>query len=475
MTMLYTPPATAPSYRLLDPPEPGGLALAVAPDQTGTVTNGPAHPVTPPGPLAARFGQRLAYLLYCAVASLTVFILTMVLLPLGFGLMVLWVGFPILLLAFAAAHAHARGHRLLLRWLGHTVPDLPPAPPPKRGLWGWIKFHLGSADRWREVGLAIGGGLILAILGLIPFGWIQIGVMEFIAPWFRNVHGFVESAGSGVLVTATPGSVGGTVPGEGPGWVDRLIGIGLVAAWPFVTWGLSSVAATFARLFLTPSRRTIERRLADLGAAHEATAEAEAQSLRQIERDLHDGPQQRLIRTGMDLSAVQRRLAEGDVAAAQALLAEAQARTNETIQELRQIARGFAPPILAEKGLATALASLAGGSPVPARLTVGLADGARYSEPVERALYFAAAEGIANAAKHAGAGHVDLALREVWTAAGAALELTVRDDGRGGALPLPGHGLDGLRARVAGVEGTLDVASPAGGGTTLTVTVPVTQ
>ncbi|MDR1513149.1 MAG: sensor domain-containing protein [Propionibacteriaceae bacterium] len=419
-------------------------------------------------PLPVRAGKALAFLLFCAVVSLAVFITVMVLFPLGVGLAVLWVGFFLVATAFGLANLHARGLRGLLRWRGVDIPDLPPRPPVRGGLVRRFRQLITSSERWRELGLATGGAILLALLGLVPFALLQYGLLELAAPFLPGVNGLVESGFSGIVIG--PGDSGSWVAGP----VDAVIGAVSLALFPVVAVLADRAATSLAKVFLSPSRAAVEKRLADVSHAHQATVAAEASSLRHIERDLHDGPQQALIRTGMDLAAAQRRLAEGDVSRAQELLDEAQQRTNDTIQEIRQLARGFAPPILAERGLATALASLAGGSPVPARVHLGVDSSARWSEPVERALYFTAAEAVANAAKHAGAAHVDLTLGVGLAEDGTKrLTLHVRDDGRGGAVDLPGHGLDGLRSRLAGVEGTLTVTSPMGQGTTVTAAVPI--
>src|SRR5207302_4479357 len=122
-------------------------------------------------------------------------------------------------------------------------------------------------------------------------------------------------------------------------------------------------------------------------------------ALRKLERDIHDGPQQRLIRLGMDLGLAQLRL-RTDREAARPLLAEAINQTRETLDELRALSRGIAPPILADRGLSAALMALAGRNTVPVELDISLPDGARLTETVESTAYFVVAESLANVAKH---------------------------------------------------------------------------
>jgi len=162
----------------------------------------------------------------------------------------------------------------------------------------------------------------------------------------------------------------------------------------------ANLHAGLASLLLTgASRRALEAQVSDLTARREAAAAAETAALRRLERDIHDGPQQRLVRLGMDLSAAERRLADDPEAAAR-LLAEARAQAAETLAELRALSRGIAPPILADRGLAAAVATLAARSPVPTTVDVELAE--RPAPPVESAAYFVVSEALANVAKHAG-------------------------------------------------------------------------
>jgi signal transduction histidine kinase len=190
--------------------------------------------------------------------------------------------------------------------------------------------------------------------------------------------------------------------------------------------------------------------------------------LRRLERDLHGGPQQHLLRVGLDLSAAQRRLAEGDVTEAAAIVAQARALTEATATELRLLVRGVAPPILADRGLVPALTAVAAASPIPATLTSAINEGLRFPPAVERTCYFAVTEAVANAAKHSGAARIDIQVtrQDGWLIA------AVHDDGRGGAVVIPGHGLAGLADRAAGIDGRLTVTSPAGGGTTVELATP---
>jgi PAS domain S-box-containing protein len=208
-------------------------------------------------------------------------------------------------------------------------------------------------------------------------------------------------------------------------------------------------------------RLRAERELRE-SRARLVTASDEAR--RRIERDLHDGSQQQLVSVAMTLETAAAAV-ERDPAAARELLAEASTELRAAIAELRELARGIHPAVLTEGGLDPALRGLAARSAVPVRI-VALPEG-RFPAAVEAAAYFVAAEGLTNAARHAGASRVEVTVR----AADGALAVAVGDDGRGGARP-DGGGLRGLADRVAALGGELTVESPAGAGTTLTAVIP---
>jgi signal transduction histidine kinase len=210
----------------------------------------------------------------------------------------------------------------------------------------------------------------------------------------------------------------------------------------------------------------LEARLADLAASRARVVAAGDAERRRLERDLHDGVQQRLVAVAIALRAVEHDLEPGQDAA-RGRLDRAVAELERTVDDVRTLARGLHPAILAQGGLAAALRSLARRSPVPVTLTVELADG--LPEPVEVAAYYVVSEALANVAKHAGASEVQV----LATVRDGALQVTVADDGRGGADASGGSGLLGLRDRVAALDGTLHVESPAGGGTTVRASLPL--
>lgn len=245
------------------------------------------------------------------------------------------------------------------------------------------------------------------------------------------------------------------------------LGMGVVAliALPFVLRLATAVHAGTARVLLC-SRAELLDRMEVIEESRASAHRAEAQSLRRLERDIHDGPQQRLIRLGMDLGRARHQLAD-DPATAAATIDSAVAQTREAVEELRALSRGIAPPLLVDRGLAAAVEEMAAGQAFP----VGVAIDVPRELPVaaETAAYFVVAEALTNVAKHSQASRAQVGVHQQ----DGALVVTVDDDGRGGASVAPGRGLAGLRERLAGVEGHLEVASPEGGPTRLLATVPL--
>jgi signal transduction histidine kinase len=204
----------------------------------------------------------------------------------------------------------------------------------------------------------------------------------------------------------------------------------------------------------------------ELMASRARIAAAADETRRRIERDLHDGAQQRLISLALRLKAAQAAVPAG-LEELRAELGQVAAGLTSTADELRDYARGIHPAILSDGGLAAALKSLARRSPVPVRLELGT--NARLPEQVEVAAYYVAAEALANAAKHAHAAAIHVTLEE----ACGTVRLSVSDDGDGGAVPARGSGLVGLQDRVAAAGGTLLVSSLPGRGTHLVAELPV--
>jgi signal transduction histidine kinase len=223
---------------------------------------------------------------------------------------------------------------------------------------------------------------------------------------------------------------------------------------------LSDMSALYRRISGLEQERDTAR------AQTVAAVTAEAAALRRLERDIHDGPQQRLVRLAMELGRAQHNFDSRPEAAREAL-ADAIRQAQETLEELRALSRGIAPPILVDRGLREALTALAARSTVPVELDADPLDG-RLDAAVETAAYFVVAEALTNVAKHSGAGQCAIGLRH----GAGTLRAWVTDNGSGGAALGKGHGLAGLDDRVRAAGGRLRVTSPDGGPTTITAELP---
>jgi signal transduction histidine kinase len=228
--------------------------------------------------------------------------------------------------------------------------------------------------------------------------------------------------------------------------------------------GLVRLHAAAAYALIVDETSELRQQVSELTESRTAAGEAEVHTLRRLERDLHDGPQQRLVRLGMDISAAQRRL-DDDPVRARALLDEALQQSQDALSEIRTLSRGIAPPILVEQGLGPAVTALAARGSIPTLVEV---QEVRMSEAGQNAAYFVVAEALANLEKHSRARHAAVEVRRV----GALAVINVTDDGVGGASMAKGHGLAGLADRLAGLDGTLNVSSPVGGPTLVTATIP---
>ncbi len=246
-----------------------------------------------------------------------------------------------------------------------------------------------------------------------------------------------------------------------------IVGAVFLLTLPFITHALTWIHHAIARGMLAAFRsEELQVQMADLSASRSAAVAAEGTALRRLERDIHDGPQQRLVRLQMDLASAERQL-EKDPDAARELIAEARAQSKEALEELRALSRGFAPPILMDRGLVAALESLSVRSPLPTHIESLLPDGFELPLELERNAYFIAAEALTNVAKHAQAHNawVRLELRRVPPTDAGWLDVVVTDDGVGGASAVAGHGLAGMKERLHGLGGSVEVVSPAGGPT----------
>ena len=379
-------------------------------------------------------GLALGYALMMAPA-LALAILTVLSIPLG---LVFGVGIGIALGAVPATQAVAGVHRRVSGMLlGETIPEtyadlsaLPVLTRPFR----WLR----EKARWRDFAFccfSATGGFVLSLLPTafltVPLTWLILALTGI--TWV--VWLLLLLTGPLLLVwwVATPGLV------RARALAERGI------------FGQGEVAALAARVEKVESTRA-------------ETLDHSAAELRRIERDLHDGAQARIAAVGMSVGLAEKLMAT-DPDAAAALLREARETTVSALEDLRGVVRGILPPVLADRGLVGAVQALTAGLPLP--VTVAIELPGRLPDPVESAAYFAVAECLANAVKHSGADRAFVR----GSHNGQRLRIVVGDSGRGGADPT-GHGLAGVASRLAAFDGTVEVESPSGGPTLITLEVP---
>ncbi|BEL04156.1 hypothetical protein Q0Z83_023470 [Actinoplanes sichuanensis] len=246
-----------------------------------------------------------------------------------------------------------------------------------------------------------------------------------------------------------------------------VLAVAALLAAPWVARGVARIDTSAARALLGPSRsdeltlrvESLARSRADVVAATDAER-------RRIERDLHDGAQQRLVSLAMNLGMARANLTDAPGPARQAIEA-AHDEATQALAELREFVRGLHPAVLDDRGLDAALSGIAARVPMPVRLSVAVPQ--RCSPVIEAIAYFVVSEALTNITKHAGATHAEVTVDR--TADG--LRVVVTDDGRGGATTAgAGTGLRGLAQRAASVDGTFALHSPVGGPTTITVELP---
>ena len=363
---------------------------------------------------------------------------------------------PFVWLLFVCARGFGRFERSRLAALLDADIADPHAPLPESS---WLKRLLArvkSGSRWREIAYFVLALPISALQFAIATA-LWCGSLALIAlPLYVNALPG-DTAEFGLFdISAGTGALGMCVVGV----------IGLVVIAPWVTLAIADIDVALARKLLGPSE---ERRLAGEVRRVEArrvsavdSAEAER---RRIERDLHDGAQQRLVALAMDLGMARERFAD-DPQQAQQLVAEAHEEAKAALVELRDLVRGFNPAILQDRGLDAALSSVIARSPVPVRLDVDVSP--RPAATVESTAYFVVTEALTNVAKHAHAteARVSIARR------GDRLAIDVTDNGTGGADAARGTGLNGLSERVHALGGWMQVLSPTGGPTSVLVELP---
>ena len=406
-----------------------------------------------------QFGRDSAYLLSGLPLAIVSFTLLVVGLALGLGLLITVVGVPVLVIALMCARKLAA----IERWRVEQVSGVRLAAVYRsdvsttHSLRGWWE-RLRDTQAWLDAA----HGVLALPLAIVTW---SIAVIW----WSGALSGLTYWMWSRALPQdGSSRSLSDVLDLPWADWMGMLL-MGVFFALTLIPVLRFSAGAqtSFASVLLGNSRvGQLQERIAVLTASRSAAAQAEVDSLRRLERDLHDGPQQRLVRLGMDLAAIKRRLARNDGVAAAELVDGAGVQVTEALTELRALTRGIAPPILVDRGLAAALTALADRAGVSTTAQVSLPE--RYAAPVETAAYFVVSEALTNVAKHSGAKAVTIRAE----VEDARMVVEVMDDGVGGASFDKGRGLAGLADRVAALDGQLSIHSPDGGPTAVRAVIP---
>jgi len=426
--------------------------------------------------LAAQLGKRawaeLAYAL--AGLPLATFGLMFTVFTLGAGLAwsVTFVGLPLLAVSSIGARWLGAGNRAVARALLGLRIDEPAPLARKPGFFGWLRAELTDVVAWRARAYLLLRFPVAAGAFMAGVTFWAVGIAYTLAPlaWVAGLSHVIAVRTGGRHIAIGP-NYGNYVFDTWPRmWLLCAQGVILLLLAPWVLRLFLALDRGLIRGLLGPV--SLSERMHDLEVTRAAAVDDSASRLRSIERDLHDGAQAQLVAVAMKLGLAKEKLGGGqggssetDVKRALELVDTAHRTAREAINELRDLARGIHPPVL-DHGLGAALSTLAARSAVPVELVVDVPD--RPSPSIETIAYFCVAELLANVAKHSGARRASVEAVHV----PGLLRLRVSDDGRGGASLERGSGLRGLAERVRTVDGRIEVASPPGGPTVVTVELP---
>jgi signal transduction histidine kinase len=406
--------------------------------------------------ISARPWRSLLYLLSGAVPGILGLSVLVTLLTVGAALSLVLVGIPIL----AAAGALGVPMGAVERWRLQLIDPAPIADPHRAcgtpGLITWLRTRYRESATWRELGYTL---LFVTILWPVDLavGLASVGLP--LALVTSPITTFVGGASREILP-------GWTISTDRQAVIASLLGAGLLSVAPYLVTALAAAQGKLARVLLSPAEQELGRRLAEVTQSRFRLVNAFEAERRRIERDLHDGAQQRLVALSMSLGLASLDLPPGGTADQ---ITHAQEQAQLALGELRDLIHGIHPRVLTERGLAAATASAADRTPVPVSVSFDLP--VRPPPAVEATAYFVICEALANLAKHSEANRAWINGERVHEA----LLLEIGDDGVGGADPARGTGLTGLTDRVAVLGGSLTLSSPPGGPTVLHVEFPCQQ
>ncbi|WP_458246734.1 sensor histidine kinase [Streptomyces sp. MAI_2237] len=413
-------------------------------------------------PFEARSWREFGYVLLSLPIGILLFVYAITMVSLGAGLLVTFLGIPVL----AAGLAGCRGFGALERarargMLGLEVADPEPLRMKKSGVMAWMGAVLKSGTSWRTLLYAVlqfpwSVFSFVVALNFWAYGWALLTYPL----WFWVFPAYVGQGGLQLY-----GDAHHSVYLDNPFeiTVTALVGLLFTLATPWIVRALTTVDRLMVHGLLGPSR--LSARVVELESDRGVVVDTAAADLRRIERDLHDGAQARLVALAMDLGLAKEKLTEDPQAAAR-MVDEAHGEVKTALQELRDLARGIHPAVLTDRGLDAALSAVASRCTVPVQVEVDLAE--RPAPAIEGIAYFTVSELLQNISKHARA---TWAAVDVWRVEDR-LMVQVMDNGVGGADASGGSGLGGLAERLDAVDGILVVDSPAGGPTRVTAELP---
>ncbi|MFD3564904.1 sensor histidine kinase [Streptomyces sp. NPDC058686] len=413
-------------------------------------------------PFEARTFRELGYLLLSFPVSVITFVYAVTMVSLGAGLLITFLGVPVLAGALAGARGFAAMERARARaLLGVDVGAPAPLRPRAHGPMAWMGAVLKNGESWRNLLYAVVHfpWAVFAFNVALVFWTVGWSLLSY--PLWQWV--FPMYAGQGGIQLYGDGSHNFYLDNPFEITVTAAVGLLITLATPWIIRALASVDRALVIGLLSPSR--LATRVVELESDRGVVVDTAAADLRRIERDLHDGAQARLVNLAMDLGLAKEKLTE-DPRAAQRMVDEAHGEVKTALQELRDLARGIHPAILTDRGLDAALSSVASRCTVPVQVEVDLP--ARPAPAIEGIAYFTVSELLQNVSKHSRATRATV---DVWRVENR-LMLQVADNGVGGADAVAGSGLAGLAERLDAVDGILLVDSPAAGPTRITAELP---
>jgi signal transduction histidine kinase len=413
-------------------------------------------------PFEARSWREFGYVLLSLPIGIVLFTYAVTMVSLGAGMLVTFLGIPVLAVALAGCRGFGVLERVRARGLlGLEVAEPEPLRMKHPGPLAWTGALLKSGASWRALLYAVlqFPWAVFSFSVALTFWTLGWGLLTY-PLWFWV---FPMWAGQGGIQLYGDEHHGIYVDNPFEITVTALVGLLFTLATPWIVRALTMVDRVLVHGLLGPSR--LSARVVELESDRGVVVDTAAADLRRIERDLHDGAQARLVALAMDLGLAKEKLAEDPRAAAR-MVDEAHGEVKTALQELRDLARGIHPAVLTDRGLDAALSSVASRCTVPVRVEVDLAE--RPAPAIEGIAYFTVSELLQNVSKHSGARSASV---DVWRVDDR-LMLQVVDDGIGGADLSSGSGLAGLTERLDAVDGILVVDSPAGGPTRVTAELP---